>query len=488
MARGLAPILRTAQLRALEARHAHAPLMERAGEAAADVATALATRRGPVVVLAGPGNNGGDAFVVARRLRERFFDVVTVFRGDAARLPRDAAAAHRAYVASGGTTLDAPPGGAVALAVDGLFGLGLTRSPGPPHAELIDWINAVEAPRLALDIPSGIDADTGRVVGVAVRATATATFIAWKPGLLTGEGVDHAGEISVHALGVEVSDVDAGLRLDWPALRHALPQVLRRARQGVHKGSFGTLGILGGARGMVGAALLAGRGAVAGGAGKVLVGLLADDAPVVDVTMPELMLRSASDAIDAADALVVGPGLGTAEAAVALLERATGQPAPLVLDADALNLAARDAALRSRIARRTAPTVITPHPAEAARLLASDVAQVQRDRIAAARALCDSLHAHVVVKGAGSVLAHPGGGFDINASGNPALATAGTGDVLAGLLGALLAQRIDARDALRIGVCAHGGAADALVARGIGPLGVRASEVADAVRDLLNRR
>jgi hydroxyethylthiazole kinase-like uncharacterized protein yjeF len=488
MACGLAPILRTAQLRALEARHADAPLMERAGDAAADVAMALVVRRARVVVLAGPGNNGGDAFVVARRLRERFFDVATVFRGDAARLPRDAAAAHRAYVASGGATVDAPPEGPVALAVDGLFGLGLTRAPGAPYIELIDWINAVDAPRLALDLPSGIDADTGRIVGTAVRATATATFIAWKPGLLTGDGLDHAGETSLHALGLEVSGVDAGRRLDWAVLREQLPGVLRRRQRGVHKGTFGTLGIVGGARGMVGAALLAGRGALGGGAGKVLVGLVADDAPVVDIAAPELMLRPARDVVHASDALVVGPGLGTASGAAALLEAAASQPVPLVLDADALNLAACDEALRTRIAQRTAPTLVTPHPAEAARLLGSDVAAVQRDRIAAARALCAVLRAHVVVKGAGSVLAHPDGGFDINASGNPALATAGTGDVLSGLLGALLAQRIEARDALRIGVCTHGAAADALVARGVGPLGVRASEIADAVRDVLNER
>ena len=488
MAPALAPILRTAALRVLEVRHADAPLMERAGEAAADVAMSLIVRRGHVVVLAGPGNNGGDAFVVARRLRERFFDVATVFRGDVARLPRDAAIAHRAYLDAGGATVDAPPRGAVALAVDGLFGLGLTRAPSAPHAALIEWINGVEAPRLALDVPSGIDADTGHALGAAVRASATATFIAWKPGLLTGDGLEHCGDVSLHRLGVEASGVDAGARLEWPALRASLPAVLKRVQVGAHKGTFGTLGIVGGARGMVGAALLAGRGALCGGAGKVLIGLLADDAPVVDVATPELMLRPAHDVIDDSDALVAGPGLGTATPAREALARAIDRTVPLLLDADALNLAAADTTLRARIAARAAPTLATPHPAEAARLLACNVADVQRDRVAAARRLSDALRAHVVVKGAGSVLAHPGGGFDINASGNPALAVAGTGDVLSGLAGALLAQRIEPRDALRIAVCAHGAAADALVARGVGPLGVRASEIAGAVRDVLNGR
>jgi hydroxyethylthiazole kinase-like uncharacterized protein yjeF len=483
----LEPILLTAELRALEARYASEPLMERAGEAAADVATAMIERRGHVVVLAGPGNNGGDAFVVARRLRERFFDVTTVFRGDAARLPRDAAAAHRAYVASHGTIAASPPAGPVALAVDGLFGLGLTRAPAAPHAELIDWVNAVDAPCLALDLPSGIESDTGRVLGAAVHARRTATFIAWKAGLLTGDGVDHAGEVSLHTLGVEVNGAH-GTRLDWRALAPRLPDVLRRTQRSAHKGTFGTLAIVGGARGMVGAALLAGRGALAGGAGKVLVGLLADDAPVVDTNAPELMLRRADDVLEGSDALVIGPGLGTDDAARSLLERAIAQAVPVVLDADALNLAARDEALRDRMRQRTAATAITPHPAEASRLLGTAVADVQGDRLGAARKLADSLRAHVVVKGAGSVLAHPGGTFDINASGNPALATGGTGDVLAGVVGALLAQRVEAHDALRIGVCAHGAAADALVARGVGPLGVRASEIADAVRDVLNRR
>jgi ADP-dependent NAD(P)H-hydrate dehydratase / NAD(P)H-hydrate epimerase len=484
----LEPILQTSELRMLEAQHAGAPLMERAGEAAALVAAALVARRAPVVVLAGPGNNGGDAFVLARRLRERFFDVATVFRGRVERLPRDAAAAYAAFTAAGGTTLDAPPAGAVALAVDGLFGLGLSRAPAAEHAELIAWINGVDAPRLALDVPSGIDADTGGIVGCAVHATATATFLAWKPGLLTGDGLDHAGAVSMHDLGVPAALQATGFRLTWRALAARRPAVLRRTRASVHKGTFGTLGIVGGARGMVGAALLAGRGALACGAGKVVVGLLADDAPVVDTGAPELMLRPAADALPGSDALIVGPGLGSSASARELVARALQQAVPVVLDADGLNIVSEVPELRTALAARTSPTLITPHPAEAARLLSCSTRDVQINRLRSATRLAADLRAHVVLKGAGSVLAYPDERFDINASGNPALATAGSGDVLAGMVGALLAQRIEARDALRLAVCAHGAAADVLVARGVGPVGLRASELPAAVRDLLNAR
>jgi hydroxyethylthiazole kinase-like uncharacterized protein yjeF len=481
----LDPILRTAELRAVEAAHAGAPLMERAGEAAAAVAAAMIRRRAPVVVLAGPGNNGGDALVVARRLRERFFEVVTVFPGDPAKLPRDAAAAWRAHAGAGGTVVTAPPSVEPALVVDGLFGIGLTRPPAAPYDALIDWIERAAAPTLALDVPSGIDADTGAVHGKAVSATATATFIAWKPGLLTGEGLDRAGMATLHTLDLAAQRA-RGVRLTWDTVGAALPPILRRTQRSAHKGTFGTLGIVGGARGMTGAALLAGRGALACGAGKVHVGLLADDAPAVDAGAPELMLRPARDALDGADALVVGPGLGRSDAARALLAACVASPSPLVLDADALNLAAGDATLQQAIAQRAGAVLITPHPAEAARLLDIATADVQRDRVGNALELARRLRAHVVLKGAGSVLAHPDDSFAINASGNPALAAGGTGDVLAGMLGALVAQRIDARAALRLAVCAHGAAADALVARGIGPVGLRASEIAPAVRDLIN--
>ncbi len=486
----LEPVLRVADLRALEKSAGDAPLMERAGAAAAAIARTLAGERGgAIVVLAGPGNNGGDGFVVARLLRAAFHDVTVVFRDDAKKLPDDAAAALRAYLGAGATLAADPPAGHVALVVDALFGIGITRPLAARHAALVEWANGSGAPILALDIPTGLNADTGIAHAPAIRAHATATFLALKPGMLTAGGPDLCGDISVHALGVDPdARRAAGHCLRWRAIADGLPDVLMRRARNVHKGTFGTLAVIGGAAGMQGAPLLAARAASRMGAGKVIVGFAADAFPPVDFTTPELMLRAAADALGSANAIVVGPGLGTGDVSRRCLERALAADVPLVVDADALNLIAADPGLRANLRSRRAANVLTPHPAEAARLRATDTTAIQRDRCAAAHALAHELRAHVVIKGAGSVLAHPDGTWDINASGNPSLATAGTGDVLSGIIGALLAQRIDPKDALRIAVCLHGAAADALVARGVGPLGVPASALADAARDLVNGR
>ncbi|HEX4886119.1 MAG TPA: NAD(P)H-hydrate dehydratase [Casimicrobiaceae bacterium] len=477
-----------AEIRAIEARASGAPLMERAGECAAHVAQSmLASRSGPVVVLAGPGNNGGDGFVVARRLREAFHDVIVVFHGDAAKLPADAANAYRAWREAGGDERREVPAGRAGLVVDALFGIGLRRPLAPDAAALVMWANAQDAPVLALDVPSGLDADTGIAMAPAIRATATATFIALKPGLLTGVGPDLCGEISTHALGL-ASDEASGQMLTWPALAARLPEVLQRRARVVNKGTFGTLVVLGGAEGMVGAPLLAGRAALRTGAGKVRVGCIAAGYPAVDPATPELMMRDATTVIAAGgDAIVAGCGLGTSDAALQTLRAAIATDVPLVLDADALNLLAGDPSLRARVRARNHDTLATPHPAEAARLLGSDVAAVQRDRLAAAHGIARELRAHVVLKGAGSVIANADGTWAINASGNPALAAAGSGDVLSGIVGALLAQGIDGKRALALGVCLHGAAADELVARGLGPVGVLASDLAEAARDLINR-
>lgn len=487
MTPALAPILDLTALRVIEAQHAGAGLMERAGAAAAAVAARLAGDRGrAIAVLAGPGNNGGDAFVVARTLLAGWNDVRVVFAGAADRLPPDAAQAYCAFTAAGGRTTAELPA-SPALVVDGLLGIGISRPPEGRIAELVLWANTVAAPVLALDVPSGLDAATGQATSPTVRATHTATFIALKPGLLTLDGPDHCGEVSVHDLGLP-DPCATGHRLTWDDLATRLPAVLARRVRNVNKGTFGTLGILGGTEGMAGALILAGRAAMRTGAGKVWLGFLMADPPKLDTGMPELMLRHASVVLDAEpDALVVGPGLGTSDAAHALLERTLETRIPLALDADALNLIARDPLLLAAAQARGAPTLATPHPGEAARLLGTTIGAVQDDRVAAAHELSRRLAANVVLKGAGSVLAHPDGSFDINASGGPALATAGSGDVLSGLLGTLLAQQVDARTALRYAVCLHGAAADQLVADGMGPLGVTASELPDAARALLNR-
>lgn len=486
----LEPIGRVEELRAVERAKASESLMERAGHAAASVARDLVGSPAPrVLVLAGPGNNGGDAFVVARWLKTWFYDVVVAFHGDEKRLSEDASAAHRAWRGAGGTTQAGWPGnGTWGLIVDGLFGIGLARPVEGAASQWIERANASGAPILALDIPSGLNADSGVAYAPTIRARHTATFLALKPGLLTGDGPDHCGAISVHPLGLSLADALRGRRLDWATLAATLPEPLRRTRRNVHKGTFGTLGVIGGNDGMVGAAILAARAAAHLGAGKVWVGIAATERPAVDWVQPELMLRDAQAVLeDRPDALVIGPGLGTSSRARTLLARALDVAVPLALDADALNLLAADGELARKTVARSAPTVLTPHPAEAARLLASTTAQVQGDRLAAALEIAAKFRADVVLKGAGSVLAFRDATWAINATGNAGLASGGSGDVLSGMLGALLAQRLPAKEALHTAVCLHGAAADALIDDGVGPLGLLASELAPAARRLLNR-
>jgi hydroxyethylthiazole kinase-like uncharacterized protein yjeF len=482
-ARTSSAIFRTAGIRAVEQRFASTepPLMERAGAAVAELAAKMLTgSRHPPLVVAGPGNNGGDGFVAARLLREQGHAPLVVLAGDAKRLPPDARAALEKWQAIGGKVQQALPAGPFGLAIDALFGIGLTRPIEGQTAELIDWINGLACPVLAVDIPSGLDADTGRVLGRAVCAERTITFIALKPGLLTGEGPDHCGDITVRDLSLDAGAVE-GKAVGTGLFRDCL-----RARpRASHKGSFGSVGIVGGDRGMAGAALLAGRAALKLGAGRVYVGML-DPLPV-DPVQPELMLRPVAGVPGLATVLAIGPGLGQSSQAVDILRRAIDSQLPLVLDADALNILAAHPLLTKHIARRESPTILTPHPAEAARLLGITTDAVQADRVDAALALARRCRALIVLKGCGSIIAAPEDPWFINTSGNPGLATAGSGDVLTGMIAALLAQGWPALAATLGGVHLHGAAADALVAAGDGPVGLTAGELIVSARTLLNR-
>jgi hydroxyethylthiazole kinase-like uncharacterized protein yjeF len=487
-----APVFLAAHIRALEhwaqAQSAPPPLMERAGLATAELAQQLlGARSRRILVLAGPGNNGGDALVAARHLKSAWFDVQVVFTGNGAKLQADARAAFDAWREAGGTLhATLPEHWRWDFALDGLFGIGLSRPVDARHAQLINALNAAGKPVLSIDLPSGLDADTGRVHGAAVRATHTITFLGLKAGLYTLEGPDHAGVIHLDRLGVEHAPLptDHGLLIGDDVIASALPP---RARNS-HKGLFGDVGVLGGSVGMVGAALLAARTALRLGAGRVLVGLLADG-PKVDPLQPDLMLRPAEEVLarPKLGCAVIGPGLGQSPVARRLLDKGLSLDAPVVLDADALNLIAAEHALRAAVVRRATPTLLTPHPAEASRLLGTTVEQVQGDRIAAACTLAGQFKAFVVLKGAGSVCATPDGRWHINTSGNPGMSSAGMGDVLAGMLGALLAQGASPERALLAGVRVHGLAADDLVAAGIGPVGLTASETIDAARAAWNR-
>lgn len=483
-------ICNVAELRSIEAAAASSqpPLMERAGLAAAHLAAQLAGDKGKdILVLAGPGNNGGDAYEAAALLKAQFFRVTLVAAGDQAAQPADAARARGKWLAAGGETLAEPPAERKwALVIDGLLGIGLSREPSGTIARLIDYANAQRCPVLALDVPSGLNAETGSAPGRVIRATRTLTFIALKPGLLTLDGPDCAGEISVDSLGLDVAGQapDCG----WVADPGRFREWLRPRPKNFHKGQAGSLGILGGAAGMSGAALLAGRAALKLGSGRVYVGLLDRNAPSLDPLLPELMLKHPDEVLGFdLDALALGPGLGRSERAETLVAAAIASELPCVFDADALNLLAENGDLRQACARRTADTVATPHPAEAARLLGSTVADVQGDRLTAARQLSGELGAHVVLKGAGSVLWSPSGRWYINRTGNPGMASAGMGDVLTGMIGALLAARTPGEAALVLGVHLHGAAADELALSGVGPIGLTAGELSDAARRLWNR-
>ncbi len=433
--------------------------MERAGAAAAALAARLASdKTKDILILAGPGNNGGDARIAASRLAQAF---------------------HRVSVA---TRPDEIPDKKWGLVIDGLFGIGLTRNIEGEYARLVEYANAQVCPVLALDIPSGLQSDSGRVMGTAVRASHTITFIALKPGLLTLDGPDHCGEITVADLGVPIEKP-----LAWVAGRELFQSVLKRRPHNFHKGLAGSVAILGGASGMSGAALLAGRAALKLGAGRVYVGML-DTGLALDPGAPELMLRHADDALGLdLNALVVGPGLGDSERAETLLGAALTSEVPCVLDADALNLISESADLRHVCARRSAETLLTPHPAEAARLLGTTTAAVQADRVKAARLLSENLNAHVVLKGNGSILVARDGHWFVNRTGNPGMASAGMGDALAGMLGALLAQGLTGESALVLGTHLHGAAADELERTGVGPVGLTATEVIDAARRVWNQ-
>ncbi|MDO8419490.1 MAG: NAD(P)H-hydrate dehydratase [Rubrivivax sp.] len=452
---------------------AHAPhvLMERAGLAVARLALASAPHAARVQVWAGPGNKGGDGLVAARHLHLAGRGVNVCLLGDPARLPADAARALERAVAAGVSVhVDGTGHGDADLAIDALLGVGAHRAPEGAIAAAIEALNSLPVPVLAVDLPSGLHPDTGALLGhAAVRAAATLALLTLKPGCWTGHGPEQAGELWLDTLGV-----DAGAPTAWLSGRPArLPR-----RPTAHKGSFGDVTVIGGAPGMVGAAWLAARAALAAGAGRIYCSLLDDGATAFDPTQPELMSRAAwwqsPPAVLAQTTVICGCGGGDAVRATlpALLTHA----ARLVLDADALNALATDPALQPLLRARTTrglPTLLTPHPLEAARLLRTSSAAVQHDRLAAARQLASDTGAAVLLKGSGSVVTAPGDLPRINPTGNAALATAGTGDVLAGWAAGLWAQQ-PAAAAAKVAAAAawqHGRAADLYTAAGgTGPL------------------
>lgn len=492
----------TEQIRHVEKAHASIGLMEMAGLAIVKKVKELVPyERAQILIVAGPGNNGGDALVAARLLREHY-QVTVIFHGDKAKLPADAANAYEAWLSCGGKVSKQIPEADWALVIDGLFGVGLSRPLDWRVTKLIHEINALQATVLSIDLPSGICANTGRVLGeAAIRANYTLTLIGLKPGLFTLDGPDHAGTVSLDTLWIEsgIHAETAGQLLTRQCFAQALPRRLKNS----NKGHFGDLAVIGGADFMAGAVLLAARAGLMVGAGKVYAGLMTMAKPVADMRQPELMLRPPEMllAMDDVDMLVVGPGMGQSVEAKALLQTALERPVALLLDADALNILAEHPVLLKKLRQRSHATIITPHPGEAARLLACSTVEIQADRIASALKLARETRAITVLKGCGTVIATPPGGsgiaippdasghaqWFINSSGNPGMAAAGMGDVLAGLIGGLALQGVDTLRAALLGVYLHGAAADSLVAQGIGPVGLTASEVSVEARRLLNQ-
>lgn len=465
-------LLDATQTRALEQRaSASLPphtLMRRAGVSVARLALALAPHAQRVWIAVGPGNNGGDGLEAALHLRAWGKDVEVSLIGDAAQLPADAANALERARAAGVSIGAAPsPTESPALAIDALLGVGASRAPADAIAACIRALNALHCPVLAVDLPSGLHAVTGQPFGdVCVTASHTLALLALKPGLFTGSGRDHAGEVWLDALGVDVRNEQPAAWLCGPV--GPLPR-----RHAQHKGSFGDVAVVGGAPGMSGAALLAARAAHAAGAGRVHVALLdrSTSVPRLDPLRPELMfrddwVRSRAEVL-ARTTIVCGCGGG--DAVREPVPRLISLAHRLVLDADALNAVAADTTLAVLLRARTASgraTVLTPHPLEAARLLACTTSAVQGDRLRAAQVIAERFSCVVVLKGSGSVIAAPGSVPRINSTGNAALASAGTGDVLAGWLGGRWAQLAAGNEAAAAFVVAqqavaeHGAAAE----------------------------
>lgn len=459
-------------------------LMLRAGEAAFTVARQQYPDTRCWLVLCGHGNNGGDGYVVARLAAAAGIQVTLLALESNKPLPEEAAQARDAWLNAGGV-IHAPDilwPEQVDLIIDGLLGTGLNCAPRDNVAQLIDHVNAHPAPVLALDIPSGLNAQTGAAPGAVIHAHHTLTFIALKPGLLTGKARDVVGQLHHHALGLEswLNGQETALtRFDASQLyRWFTPR-----RPTSHKGDHGRLLIIGGDHGTAGAIRMAGEAALRAGSGLVRVLTRSENIAPLLTARPELMvheLTSASldESLQWADVVVIGPGLGQQEWGKKALQKVENFRKPMLWDADALNLLAINPDKRHN-------RVLTPHPGEAARMLNCSVAEIESDRLLAAQRLVKRYAGVVVLKGAGTVIANAEGEMGIVDAGNAGMASGGMGDVLSGIIGALLGQKLTPWDAACAGCVAHGAAADRLAAQ-FGMRGMLATDLFTALWRVVN--
>lgn len=486
------PLYDTAALRAVE-RAAAAELgddfelMRRAGEAAWREWLDRWTQAYSLLVVCGPGNNGGDGYVMATHAQRNGRRVRVLRLREHAPRGELAQRAAAEYAAAGGATIEFD--GALPAAdaiVDAVFGIGLSRPPDAAAGALIAAINAHGAPVFALDAPSGVDADRGAAPGAAVVADCTLEFIARKHGLRTGAALDHAGELLLADLGLDLPAHGVYPVAEWlraPDLR----RWLRPRRRDSHKGRNGRVLCIGGDHGHGGALMLCAQAALRSGAGLVDAATRAEHIAPLLARLPEAMPRAVESSEDvraalaAADVIAIGPGLGAQEWGAHLFVAALASGKPLLLDADALNLlAAQPRAL-------PADCILTPHPGEAARLLGSDTARVQADRYAAVRALSERYRCAVVLKGAGSLVHAPGQGVRAIGAGNPGMAVGGMGDALSGAIAALSAQGLDAFDAASCGALLHSVAGDRAAREG-GERGLLPSDLMPWLRRCANPR
>ncbi|EKS7213687.1 bifunctional ADP-dependent NAD(P)H-hydrate dehydratase/NAD(P)H-hydrate epimerase [Enterobacter ludwigii] len=458
-------------------------LMQRAGEAAFNVARTAYPESSHWLILCGHGNNGGDGYVVARLAVAAGIHVTLLALESDKPLPEEASAAREAWLNAGGVihATDVVWPEEIDVIIDGLLGTGLRSAPRDPVATLIARANAHSAPVVALDIPSGLMAQTGTTPGAVIQAAHTVAFIALKPGLLTGKARDVTGTLHHNALGLEswlagqethVSRVDASLLAQW----------LPPRRPTSHKGDHGRLVIIGGDHGTAGAIRMTGEAALRCGAGLVRVLTRIENSAPIITARPELMVheltpQSLEESLEWADVVVIGPGLGQQAWGKQALQKVENFRKPMLWDADALNLLAINPDKRHN-------RILTPHPGEAARLLNCSVAEIESDRLLSARRLVKRYGGVAVLKGAGTVVASDEA-LGIVDAGNAGMASGGMGDVLSGIIGALLGQKLPLYDAACAGCVAHGVAADKLAAR-YGTRGMLATDLFCTLRRVVN--
>ncbi|WP_024646401.1 bifunctional ADP-dependent NAD(P)H-hydrate dehydratase/NAD(P)H-hydrate epimerase [Pseudomonas syringae] len=473
-----------AQVRDLDARLIAAgtpglELMQRAAHATWRALRRRWPEANELTVLTGRGNNAGDGYLVAALAHKAGWQVSVLAVGAPDALTGDAASAH---AMASDVTVQAWAGQPLkGVVLDALLGTGLNGEVREPYRSAIEAINASGLPVAAVDIPSGLSADTGQSLGVAVRADLTVTFIGLKTGLLTGEAADLVGELVFDDLQADPALVaqshPSAKRLDT----FNLPVLPPRPRT-AHKGMYGRVLVIGGDHGFGGAALLSAESALRSGAGMLTLATRAEHVPAALTRMPEIMSAAISSAnqlmalIEPASVLVVGPGLGQASWGRSLLSAAANADRPQVWDADALNM------LSAGQVSLPVNSVITPHPGEAARLLGVGIKEIQADRLATARALARKFNTVCVLKGSGSLIADAHGQLALCDRGHPAMATAGLGDVLAGLIGALMAQHLKPFDAACLAVWLHASAGQYVGEAG---RGLAASDIIPAIRQLL---